>query len=81
MSAPEGGSKRLSPGEVFAYTFLGGLGAGLGIYFLLFFFGMGVVAVGQAKRQFPEVVLGIIFLSLLVAFIAAGRQKAKEAAH
>lgn len=47
-----------SPGTIFAYLFAGGLG----IYLFLMFLGMGIIAFGIAKRQYPEVVLGMIML-------------------
>ncbi len=58
------GKPKISPLFVLGMAF----SIGLGFYFLALFFGMGVEAIGIAKRRYPEVVLGII----LLAFIGAG---------
>ena len=76
MSAPEE-KKKISAGEIFGYAVLGGLGVGLGFYLLAMFFGMGVEAIGMAKRRYPEVIMGLIMLALLAAFMGGGGKKAE----
>ena len=55
---------KLTPLMVLGFAF----SVGLGFYLLALFFGMGVEAIGIAKRRYPEVVLGIV----LLVFIGAG---------
>lgn len=75
MSDPHngGGKSPPSPGTVFAYVFLGGLGIGLGFYLFALFFGMGVEAIGIAQRHYPQVVMGLILIGAIIAFVASSK--------
>lgn len=72
-AAPSGGPQ-MSPGLLFGYLFLGGLG----IMFFLMFFGMGIDSFGAAKRRYPEVVLGLLTVIFVAGAVAMGARK-KEA--
>ncbi|MEZ0208776.1 MAG: hypothetical protein ACAH17_01205 [Candidatus Paceibacterota bacterium] len=69
MSADSGGSSRISPGTILAYLAAGGFG----LYLFLMFLGMGVMAFGAAKRQYPEVVLGMILIGFAIAGMVSAR--------
>lgn len=66
--AAKGGSKGGSPmtaGKVFAIP----AAAGLAFYIVCLFVSMGVMALGAAKRTYPEVVLGLVAFVLAAAAI------------
>jgi hypothetical protein len=60
-----------SPGTVFAYLLLGGLG----LYLFVLFVSMAIETFGQAQRMYPQVVLGAIFLIIVAALFASGKKK------
>lgn len=58
----------MTPGTLFLYLALGGLG----LYLFLLFFAMGITTIGQAKQRYPEVLMGFIMLMFAAGAIAYG---------
>ncbi len=60
-----------SPGTILALLAC----AGFGLYLFLLFVGMGVETFGLAKRHYPEVVLGLIAIGLIIAAMIWNRKE------
>jgi hypothetical protein len=77
----DGGKPKITPGEIFGYALAVGLGGGLGIYLFLMFLGMGIVAFGIAKRQYPEVVLGMMLIIFAGLMASSSRKDSQGDGH